>query len=233
MASVQFGGGVTEIRGSIAGNVFSRNAGGAYLRARTTPINPATNRQAAVRDALAEAAQAWNLTLTNAQREAWNDYAAVVPWQNRLGQQIFLSGQNMYVRSNALILRAGATRVDDGPTIMELADPVIGLTASASEATQQLSIGFDDAQAWASEDGAFVDVRQGIPRNAGVSFHDGPFRQAGTLDGDSGTPITSPQTLATPWAAFVETNVLAVLARLIRADGRVGPATKLTFQAGA
>jgi len=37
--SIKFGGGVVDARGSLAGNVFSRNKSGAYMRARVTPVN--------------------------------------------------------------------------------------------------------------------------------------------------------------------------------------------------
>ncbi|GAI27992.1 unnamed protein product, partial [marine sediment metagenome] len=52
MALVQYGGGVLDARGSIGGQVHSKNRFGSYIRARTTPVNPQTNRQDAVRVAV-------------------------------------------------------------------------------------------------------------------------------------------------------------------------------------
>lgn len=49
MALVQFGGGILDARGSIGGQVFSKNRFGNYMRARITPVNPNSARQAVVR----------------------------------------------------------------------------------------------------------------------------------------------------------------------------------------
>ncbi|GAI58374.1 unnamed protein product, partial [marine sediment metagenome] len=39
MALVKYGGGITQMSGSIAGNTFARNRYGNYVRSRTKPIN--------------------------------------------------------------------------------------------------------------------------------------------------------------------------------------------------
>ncbi|GAH13494.1 unnamed protein product, partial [marine sediment metagenome] len=49
MSLVKYGGGIVQMSGSIAGNTFARNRYGNYVRARTKPINPNSDRQVVVR----------------------------------------------------------------------------------------------------------------------------------------------------------------------------------------
>ncbi len=97
MALIKFGGGVVQMAGSIAGNVFARNRYGNYARARTKPVNPNSARQVVIRAAIAYLTQHWNGTLTPAERTAWNSYAAAVTMKNRLGENINLTGFNHFI----------------------------------------------------------------------------------------------------------------------------------------
>ena len=59
-----------QASGSIAGTVFSRNAGGMYVRSRANPTNPNTDAQQAVRDAMRQLVVAWTSELDDGQRDA-------------------------------------------------------------------------------------------------------------------------------------------------------------------
>ncbi len=220
MALVKFGGGITEMRGSIAGNVYSRNRYGAYVRARTVPVNPNTARQQAVKAAVATLTDRWANILTAVQRTAWNLYASSVGMQNKLGETIFLSGFNHYIRSNVTRETGPTVLIDDGPTVFELPaqDPTLAVTCS--EATQVLTIAFDDAMAWAVEDGSFIFFFQGSPQNAQRNFFDGPWRFINYLGGvDPGGPI-EPHAQVGPFA-IAEGQHQWIYARISRADGRL------------
>ena len=113
MATIRFGGGVVDARGSIAGNTFSRNANGAYQRARVAPTNPGTIDQSEVRNAFSEVTQHWR-DLTEAQRQAWIDAAETQQgaYTDRVGQQQQYSGQQLYMAVNQRIqawLRGGGS----------------------------------------------------------------------------------------------------------------------------
>ncbi|GAI26829.1 unnamed protein product, partial [marine sediment metagenome] len=82
---IKYGGLVTDGRGSIAGNTFSRNHYGPYVRARVTPVNPNTAAQQLIRNAVAFLAAYWAETLTANQRTAWNLYGSSVAMQDSLG----------------------------------------------------------------------------------------------------------------------------------------------------
>lgn len=220
MALVKFGGGITQMAGSIAGNVFARNKYGNYVRARTKPTNPNTARQIAVRAALAFLTSRWSDTLTAAQRTAWDLYASNVVMLNRLGESVHLSGYNHYIRSNVIRKQIALAIIDDGPVVFELPaqDPTYAITGS--EATQEISTTFDNGMAWADEDGAFMIGYQGSPQNPQRNFFDGPWRAFMVISGVNGAPPPSPAVQAVSFA-IAETQHQWCYSRILRADGRL------------
>lgn len=220
MALVKYGGGITQMSGSIGGNTFARNRGGNYVRAKTIPINPNTGLQQVVRAAMAFLTERWSGTLTAAQRTAWNLYASSVAVKNRLGENVFLSGFNHYVRSNMIRKQLALTVVDAGPTTFELPEQDPTLAVTGSEGTQVLSVVYDDTLAWLDEDDAHLFLFQGSPQNAQRNFFAGPWRAGVQVDGDSVTPPTTPEAMA---AVFPITELQRqwIYARIGRADGRL------------
>lgn len=219
MALLKFGGGITEMRGSIAGNTYSRNRYGAYARARTKPVNPNSARQQSVRAALAFLTERWSATLTAAQRAAWNLYGSNVVMTNKLGESINLSGFNHYIRSNTILKLLGITVVDAGPVVFEIpeADPTYAI--AASEATQQITTTYDDTMDWADENDAYMFGFQGSPQNAQRNFFGGPWRYFMGIAGVNGAPPASPNLTAVQFP-IAELQRDWCYARIIRADGR-------------
>lgn len=218
--------------GSVGGATWSRNRFGAYLRARSVPVNPNTDRMVAVRNAVRSLTVAWENTLTQTQRNAWEAYAANVVWQNHLGQSIFLTGLNHYVRSNVPRIQAGMAQVDVSPGIFNLGDAEGSLACTASEATQQASVSFDNTKPWATEDGAAEIFYGGIPKNASIKFFGGPWRLIGPALGDSMGAPASPAVINWPWP-FVEGNRLWIRSRITRADARLSEFARVNFLAAA
>ena len=219
MALVKFGGGILEMRGSVGGNTFSRNRYGNYVRSRTKPVDPKSTRQLAARNNIQALTQSWNASLTEAQRAAWALYAENVNVLNALGETISLSGYNMFIRSNAILLGASQSEVHDGPTVFELATSDPSFAVSISEATQNASVTFDNTMDWANEDDAYMVIYQGQPRQATRNFFNGNKRVLGVIEGNATTPPTSPATIAVDWPV-VEDHKVAVYGRIVRADGR-------------
>lgn len=221
MANVKYGAGVIQMSGSIAGDVHARNRYGNYIRPRTKPVNPATERQEAARTVIQMLAEAWRESpMTAAKRQAWKTFADSVNWVNCLGEQITLSGFNMFIRCNAAYVAAGGSWVDDGPTDLGLppGDPSFAVTISA--AAQKLSITFDTNFDWVDEDDAYFSAYMGLPQSASRTFFGGPWRYAGSIAGDSVTPPTSPDAnIDCPFVA-IEGQQVWCQARIIRADAR-------------
>ena len=206
------------VSGSIAGLVYSHNAGGLYTRARSIPTNPGSAQQTAVRNALSGLASAWANTLTTAQRAAWAVYAANVPLIGPLGNARKVSGIAQFIRSNTPRLQAGLTEVDDGPTDYTLAafvNPTITVTAASPE----FSIVFDNTDTWATATGGAMLVYASRPQSPGINYFKGPYQLAGKIAGATVAP-TSPQTLTSP---FVLTAGQQVFFRVevTNADGRL------------
>ncbi|MBA7623568.1 hypothetical protein ES703_30965 [subsurface metagenome] len=219
-ALVKFGGGITAMSGSIAGNTFARNRYGSYVRARTKPVNVDSALQQEVRTVIAFLADRWAQTLTGVQRTAWNDYAAAVGMKNKLGETIHLSGFNHYIRSNSYVKRRAETLYDDGPTDFTLPaqDPTLEITTEVHE--QRFNIHFDDTMDWTSETGAWLFMLQGKPQNPQRNFFAGPYKGVKDKAGDDGDGPTTPEQSTNLWVVAEGQKVWYQL-RIQRADGRL------------
>jgi len=216
--------------GKQGGIVWSRNRSGAYVRNRAVPVNPNTDRQVAVRNLVRGLAIAWQTVLTQDQRDGWDLYADNVVWKGVLGQDVTLTGLNHFIRSNTPRLLCSVARVDDAPGVFNLTEAEQSLGCSASEATQQLIVTFDDTAAWCDEDDAFQVVYMGIPKNPSIKFFGGPWRQIACILGDAITPPASPAPGAgTPGWPFVAGQRIWIRTRIGRADGRVSEFARTNF----
>ena len=219
MALIKFGAGVVGMSGSIGGTVFARNHYGSYARARTKPINPNTPGQQVCRAALAFLTNYWSQTLTAVQRTAWNLYGSSVAMTNKLGETVYLTGFNHFIRSNSILKRSARTLVNAGPVIFELpeADPTFAFTATQTD--NKGTFTYDDTAAWANEDGGWMHMFMGQPQNPQRNFFGGPWKLYAAVAGNSGVPPVSPGNAAGPFV-MTEGQRVWVYARITRADGR-------------
>lgn len=131
MAKFTPGAVISEIRGKIAATVFTKNASGNSIRNRATPINPRSTKQVLRRQILSALSAAWR-GLTQAQRDAWNASAANFPQQDSLGQTVFLTGSQLYVRLNANLVLIGASQITSPPAPISFATLALGVATMAS-----------------------------------------------------------------------------------------------------
>lgn len=212
----------TQISGSVGGLTGSHNRGGLYLRSRAIPTDPATSRQIETRSLFGAMSTAWSSTLTDSQRAAWDQYGLNVPVTDRLGDSIHLSGQQWFVAANTLRTKAGISLVLNGPTTYTR--PALEMPEiDEANADSELIISFDDTDDWANETGGALVIFGGRPQSAGINFFKGPYRLAGTVNGDDTTPPTSPATLNSEYTLTADQKVW-VRAVAILADGRFSPA---------
>lgn len=146
LALVRFGGGVSEIIGSIAGNTFARNGSGAYMRNRTKPTNPKTTSQTSNRNRFGTLSTSWR-SLTQNQRNGWIGAVENFPYTNKLGETQLYSGQQLYNKLNGNLTSVGATKISDAPqpitfptlsiteVLADVSDATITFTATAGGAT--------------------------------------------------------------------------------------------------
>lgn len=197
MALIKYGGGVIQASGSIAGTTHARNRSGNYARSRTKPVNPRSTYQVTIREALAMLTQRWHDTVTSAQRTAWATYAAAVAMKNRLGETIYLTGFNHYLRVNIVRINLGQNKCDAGPVTLTLPeqDPSFAITASA--ATQLISVAWDVLLPWTDIAASVMGFWMGVPQIVTRNFFNGPWRMGGSVPGNgvSPTTFTAPFTL--------------------------------------
>ena len=212
--------------GKQGGIVWSHNAGGPYVRNRAIPTNPNTARQVQVRNSVRAIAIAWQTILTQAQRDAWETYAANVSWTNRLGQTITLTGLNHYIRSNTPRLVSKIPRVDAAPVIFDIAAADLELSATASEATQDLTIDGDAAGPWIGEADAWQFYYMGLPQNSSRKYFSGPYRLLTAVPGAGPPPFPIVIAASFPFAADQR---IWLRSRVARGDGRLSQFAETNF----
>lgn len=86
----------SQLSGSVGGTTYFWNRyGSIVIRTRVVPVDPNTPAQQTVRTRMSASVAAWQ-GLTQAQRDAWKDYADMTPWHNALGDDVHLAGSQMY-----------------------------------------------------------------------------------------------------------------------------------------
>lgn len=101
--------------GKVGGHVAARNRGGAYLRTKTTPLNPQSTYQIGVRNDFTANAQAWR-GLTAAQREAWNQSNEDFKRTDQFGDLRTPSGFNLFMRLNNNLKAIGQSTISSPPS---------------------------------------------------------------------------------------------------------------------
>jgi len=216
--------------GSVGGLTYSHNKGGQYTRARKIPTNPNSAFQQVIRSLVSQISDAWANTLTSAQRTAWNTYAANVSMLDRLGQSMKLSGLNHYIRSNVPRVQAGLARIDAGPSTFNLGDYTPCTFTSLVAATGVVSIGFTTSDDWVSETAAALLLYVSKPQQDTIAYFKGPYRLAGMLQGNAGSPPVSPGTWNSPYT-YVAGQVAHIRLQVVRANGRLSADQRLFLAA--
>lgn len=134
MAKIKFGMMMTDARGKLGGQVFSKNRAGAYIRTKVTPSNPQTQAQAQVRSNLATLSTGWN-SLTKAQIDQWN--GSVADWSSTdvFGDIKKPTGKNLYVKLNVNLLNSDQSPIVLPPVKLDLpalVDIDVDVTPSAN-----------------------------------------------------------------------------------------------------
>lgn len=211
---------VSGARNKLNGSVASRNRYGDYFRNKTTPINPRTAYQTAVRAVFAMFSSAW-LSLTQAQVAAWNAASANFPFTDIFGDTLFLSGNSLFVKLNTNIKNAGGTQIDDPPE--KVAVPGITsvtLTASNVSGTVTISAAFTTSSTPGANNTIIAYATPGV--SSGKTYVKNLYRlMAGNIS------TTSPAVLSTDYTArfgdpVVGSKVFVRLAVLDKTTGQMG-----------
>lgn len=124
MARIKYSALVSDIRGIVGGNVFSRNKGGGYVRTFVKPNNPQTEAQQIQRLILGSIATEWR-QLTEQQRTNWNLAALDFPYKDKLGEDKTYSGQQLFMKLNSTLVAIGQPFSKSTPSPVEMPSGII------------------------------------------------------------------------------------------------------------
>ncbi len=114
MAKIKFGAIVTDMRGKVGSQVFSKNRSGAYARSFKVNVLSATPAQVTTRNRLAGFSAAWR-GLTQGQRDSWNGNVEAFKHTNVFGSIINPSGFDLYVKLNCNLDQVGVAALSTAP----------------------------------------------------------------------------------------------------------------------
>jgi len=177
MAKIIFSGGVSAASGSVGGNVFSRNANGAYMRNKGIPTNPNTIAQQNARAALAAQSQIWR-SLTDVQKQSFRDQVTAYPYIDSLGQSKTYTPSQLCGAVNGRVKQANRYAVISGdgipaPIISTMSAPFgfpfvedAAMTFDVSSSIFTSVIGLSDAAA-SLPDGTILLIDATAPLSSG------------------------------------------------------------------
>jgi hypothetical protein len=139
MAKVLFTAFLADIRGKVAGTVFSKNRGGAYARTKVTPSNPQTSYQSVVRQRLASFSASFR-ALTASQILSWNVAVQDFIGTNIFGNSVTPTGLQLYVKLNSNLDIIAATPITDPPLPVALS-PFTATVNTLTNAAFTLALG--------------------------------------------------------------------------------------------
>ena len=213
--------------GSVGGLTYSRNKYGAYTRIRAMPVNPASSYQSTVRGFLAACVATWTTILTVTQRAEWETWAMNTPQTGPLGETIIISGQNAFVKMNTFRMQMGLSVGLSAPIVFANAVLTPTTIISATASTDVLSIGFNNADLWATASSGRLAVYTGRPQNASKMFFAGPYRLAGFING-AVTPPTSPLPITAAFPFAVGQRIHCRF-RAMNGDARISTSWRLSI----
>jgi len=114
MAKIKFGMMMTDARGKLGGQVFTKTRSGATVRTKVTPVNPKTSFQGSVRNAFANISRQWAL-LDPEERNGWNTGVSDYAKTNVFGDTYLPSGKSLFQQINNNLSTAGASLVQTVP----------------------------------------------------------------------------------------------------------------------
>ena len=213
MALVKYGSIVADARGAVGGEVYSRNSAGAYVRNKTKPIYPASEKQVAMAALMSTVVSDWQLALTTAQRTLWNNLAAVSEFRNRLGDEFHPSGFNIFVLSNILLDLTAQAHVTAPPISASAPAPTLTLAWTTLVGVECTDIGNWDNSACSR-----LLAQKSPDLKQTINF----YKQPWTLTwGQNGAYYDILPALITPSAQLVADTRVYYSFRAVHADGAV------------
>ena len=176
MAKCKFGMMMTDARGKLGGQVFTKNRSGAIIRTKVTPSNARTERQMFIRNALATISALWS-TLTQQQRDSFD--GAVEQWQgtNIFGDVVNPTGKTLFTKLNLNLKNSLQAQI--------LLAPVKSILPAFAVSAVEYDNGDITALVTGNAVGFKIVVSATAPQSQGTAFYKGKYRQIGVIAGSA------------------------------------------------
>ena len=216
MAKVKFGAIVTDISGKLGGHVFAKNRGGNYMRTKTTPLNPQSVRQMAVRAMFALISSAWS-ALTETARNSFRDKVVEYSTTNVFGDVKNPSGKALYQKLNQNLLNSGQNQISECPSPSSVPSPSL-VSVAGAEGTQALvcTLGSDTT-------GAKIVVFATQPLSQGTKFVKNKLRQIGAFNGQGAGTLDILAEYTAKFGSVSEDENIYVGAKIVNSSGQDSP----------
>lgn len=185
MAKVLFTAVVADMRGKLAGTVFTKNRGGAVARTKVSPVNRRTTSQQTRRSVFGNMSSAWR-ALTEAQRQSWIEGAPGFARTDQFKNQKVLSGQQLFVGLNSNLQKIGKAMlsvcpVPQGAPVEWLDPPSFAVKVGNGTTTvDRVSVSLVGANIIAHGYDVVPYVRFTRPMSQGVNNPTGSFKHVTT-----------------------------------------------------
>lgn len=216
MAKIKFGMMMTDARGKLGGQVFSKNNAGAYIRTKVTPTNPQSIAQATARALFGAISQAWS-TLTASARAGWNN--AVADWAKTdvFGDLKNPTGKNLFQRLNNQAQSAGLPAVLAVPAKLEMPSDVVSAVEIAVGAG---TITTTDANADATTQ---IMLFATPVLTAGTKFVKNRLRNILNFAGNANVPADNYTAYVAKYGAPTAGDNVYVAVKYVLANGQASP----------
>lgn len=183
MARIKYSALVSDMRNKLNGSVMSKNRAGSYIRNKTTPVNPQTSFQQAVRQRLGALSTGWG-GLTEPQRQSWAAATVNFPYTDIFGDKKELDGKSLYIKLNSNLANVGSPTIAAAPSPVGV--PVFGVDSAIVTIGAGIEA-FDITVSAATVPAGFaLAIYATPPVKAGVSFVKNRFRFIGTAVATAG-----------------------------------------------
>jgi len=166
MAKIQFSSLVNDVRNKQGGTVFSKVRFGAINRRKVSPVQPRTPFQTTVRALFTLLSQRWATQLTAVQRAGWIALAQAHPRSDVFGNQIILTGLQMYQSLNRNLQTISVAIIDDPPASLSVGAP--GAITLANDVGPPVTLTVDGATEPGADEVPVIFAAR--PLNAGRQY---------------------------------------------------------------
>lgn len=194
MAKIIFTDG-SEVRGSIGGKTYSRNASGAFVRAKITPVNKNTLKQQIARNAFASLSQAFR-SLTAAQRSTFETMRSFYSRTDSIGNLVTPTAPQLFQRLNGVLLQNGIVDLTTLLTTCPAPVQLVSIAAAApvydvSDNSLFTTIGFNNGSSEVPSDQNVAVYATAAISNGVKSVPTSMFKKIKTLEAGDDTATTS------------------------------------------